>query len=139
MELFKEIGRNDPSYLIASPVGMDIISVSMKPGNGTVKRGTVIYRDAATGMWAPAAAAQVVATNQLAVIDETVDATGVHSGSTTIAESARAYRAGHFVTGKVTLKNDATLTAAAEVALRAQGIVFNRMVDTATFDNTTND
>ena len=39
----------------------------------------------------------------------------------------------------MTLKNDAALTAAAEVVLRAQGIVFNRMVDTATFNNTMND
>lgn len=134
-KLFEEIGKNDPSYLLAGAVGMDVIGVPMKPGSGIVKRGTIVYRDGSTGLWAPAAAANAVITNQLAVLDETVDTTGVADGSKTIAADARAYRAGHFVRGRVTLSSDAAVTAAVETVLRAQGIVFDQMVGTGTFDN----
>lgn len=134
-KLFEQIGQNDPSYLLAGAVGMDVIGVPMKPGSGIVKRGTIVYRDGSTGLWAPAAAANAVITNQLAVLDETVDATGVVDGSKTIAADARAYRAGHFVRGRVTLASDAAVTAAVETVLRAQGIVFDQMVSTGTFDN----
>ena len=134
-KLFEQIGQNDPNYLLAGAVGMDVIGVPMKPGSGIVKRGTIVYRDASTGLWAPAAAANAVITNQLAVLDETVDATGVVDGSKTIAADARAYRAGHFVRGRVTLASDAAVTAAVETVMRAQGIVLDQMVSTGTFDN----
>lgn len=134
-KLFEEIGKNDPSYLLAGAVGMDVIGIPMKPGSGIVKRGTIVYRDGSTGLWAPAAAANAVITNQLAVLDETVDTTGVVDGSKTIAADARAYRAGHFVRGRVTLASDAAVTAAVETVLRAQSIVFDQMVSTGIFDN----
>ena len=136
MSLYEIIGRNNPTYLLSDPRGADVIAIPCEPGNGIVKRGTVMYPKAA-GLWAPAAAGNVVASNQLVVLDETVDTTGVESGAKIIAEDARAYRAGHFVRGKVTLANDAAVTAAAEVVLRAQGIVFDQMAGTGTFDNTT--
>lgn len=135
MSLYEIIGSNNPTYLLADPKDSDVISVPCEPGNGIVKRGTILYRKD-TGLWAPAAAANAVATNQLAVLDETVDTTGVATASATIAEDARAYRAGHFIRGRVTLASDAAVTAAAEVVLRAQGIVFDQMVGTGTFNNT---
>ena len=133
-ELYSTVGTSNPTYLLADPRGADKIAVSMEPGNGTVERGTVIYRKD-TGFWAPAAAAQAVITNQLAVLDETVDTTGVAISGGTVAEDARAFRAGHFIAGKVTLASDAAITAAVEVVLREQGIVFDQMVSTGTFNN----
>lgn len=132
MSLYSKIGESSPTYLLADPQGADVIAISCKPGNGTVKRGTVMYREA-NGMWSPAAAANAVATNQLAVLDETVDTTA----SATIAEDARAFRAGRFIKGKVTLAADAAVTADVEVVLRTQGIVFDPMVSNETFNNVT--
>lgn len=135
MSLYETIGTSNPSYLLADPQNADVIGIPMEPGNGTVARGTVVYRKS-TGLWAPAAAAQAVITNQLAILDETVDTTGVATEDFTISEDARAFRAGHFVAGKVKLAADAALTDAVIVVLRNQGIVFDQMVSNAAFDNT---
>lgn len=135
MSMYEIVGKNNPTYLLADPQGADVIAIPCEPGNGTVKRGTVMFRKA-TGLWAPAATENAVITNQLAVLDETVDTTGVDGGTATIAEDAKAYRSGRFIRGKVTLANDAEVTAAAEVVLRAQGIVLNQMAGTGTFNNT---
>jgi len=132
MSLYEKIGSSSPTYLLSDPQGADVIAIPCKPGNGTVKRGTVMYREE-SGLWSPAAAENAVAANQLAVLDETVDTTA----STTIAEDARAFRAGHFIKGKVTLAEDAAVTTAVEVVLRGQGIVFDQMVGTDTFNNVT--
>ena len=129
-ELYSTVGTSNPTYLLADPQGADKIAVSMEPGNGVVKRGTVIYRKD-TGFWAPAAAAQAVITNQLAVLDEAVDT----NADAKIAEDAAAFRAGRMIYGTVKLAAGAAVTAAVEVVLRAQGIVFDRMVSTATFNN----
>ncbi len=129
--MYRTIGTNTPAYLLADPQGADIIAIPMEPGNGTVKRGTVVYRKS-SGMYAPAASANVATTNYLAILDEDVNT----SADLVIAEDARAYRAGRFIAGKVKLASDADLTAAHIVVLRKQGIVFDQMVDTAPeFDN----
>lgn len=141
MSMFETIGTNDPKYLLAKPYDADVIGIPMQPGNGTVKRGTIVYRTE-TGLWAPAATGNVVTTNALAILDETVDTTGrvipgEDDATLTIAEDARAFRSGHFVWGKVTLANDGTVTQAHAITLMRQGIVFDQMVSTAAFDNTT--
>lgn len=92
--------------------------------------GTVMVRKD-TGMWAPAAAADVAETKMLCVIDEAVDTTQ----NAKVAEDARAYRAGRLIYGKVTLAAGAALTAANMIVLRKQGLVFDRMEETGTFDN----
>lgn len=130
MSMYEVIGTNDPEYLLADPNGADIIAIPCKPGNGTINRGTVMYRGT-DGMWLPAAAAEAVDTNFLAVLDESVDT----DSNATIAEDARAYRAGRLIAGRVTLKDGAALTADVQLALRKQGIVFDRMVSTETFNN----
>lgn len=130
-ELYSKAGAKSYGYLLASAEGADVFSIPCKPGTAVIPRGTVMYREA-TGLWSPAAAANVVTTNQLCVVDEDVDVTQ----STTVAEDAKAYRAGHFVAGKVTLANNAALTDANKVVLRMQGIVFDQMESTSTFDNT---
>lgn len=135
-ELYKKIGESGYDQLLADPQGADVIAVPCEPGNGDIKRGTILYRKA-SGLWAPAAAAQIVNTNQLVVLNEDV-ATGSApaSGETATAEDAAAYRAGHFVDGRVTLAADAALTDAHKVVLRQQGIVFDRKESTSTFTNT---
>lgn len=134
MNLYDTIGERQYDNLLADERNAETIAINMEPGNGIVKRGTVVYRKA-TGFWAPAAAANAVITNQLAVMDETVDTAGIAGEGTTTAEVARAFRSGTFITGKVTLAADAAVTAAAAVVLRTQGIVFDQMVGGETFDN----
>ena len=135
-ELYSKIGERGYENLLADPHGADLIAIPCEPGNGDIKGGTIVYRKA-SGLWAPAASAQIANTNQLAVLKETV-ATGnaPASGETATAEDAAAYRAGRFVDGRVTLASDAALTAAHKVILRQQGIVFEEKESTSTFTNT---
>ena len=105
MSLFEVIGRSIPGYLLADPQGAELIAIPCEPGNGVIKRGTVVYRKS-NGMYAAAANAQVT-------------------------ENARAYRAGRLIYGKVTLASDAALSAANMVVLRGQNIVFDQMDATA--------
>ena len=120
--IYDVIGTSNPAFLLADPIGADPIAVPMEPGNGTVKRGTVIYRKA-SALWAPAANADVTTSNMLAVLNEDVN-TGTELNGDMVAEDAAAYRAGRFIDGKVTLASNATLSAANKVVLRLQGILF---------------
>lgn len=126
MSLYKKIGESNPTYLLSDPQGADKIAIPCKPGNGVVGRGTLMFRDG-DGMYAPATAADVVATKFLVVLDETVDT----DANASIAEDAAAYRAGRMIAGKVLLKDGSTPDAAAALVLRQQGIVLNHMMDTA--------
>ena len=130
MSMYEVIGKNDPEYLLSDPQCADVIAISCEPGNGVVKRGTVMYRKT-SGMYAPAASANVTASNMLAVLDESVDT----DANKAIAEDARAYRGGRLIYGKVTLANDAALSAANIAALRGQGIVLDQMDTAAAFAN----
>ena len=134
--LYGIVGTSNPDYLLSDPQGADVIAIPCTPGKGEVKRGTVMFREN-NGMWSPAASANVVNTNQLAVLNETVD-TGAApaSGKTAVAEDAAAYRAGRFIAGRVKLASDAALTEAHKVILRQQGIVFDVADNAGTFDNT---
>lgn len=126
MSLYKKIGESNPTYLLSDPQGADVIAIPCKPGNGTVNRGTLMYREE-SGMYAPATSADVVSTKSLVVLDETVDT----DANATVAEDARAYRAGRMIAGKVLLKDGSVPNAAAMLVLRQQGIVFDQMADTA--------
>lgn len=130
MEMYKVLGTNNQDYLLADPQGADVIAIPVEPDNATVKRGTVMYRKA-SGLFAPATAVEAVATNFLVVIDETVDTTA-HA---TIAEDARAYRAGRLAKNKVFLAADVAVTPAVELVLRDQGIMLDVTIDAASFDN----
>ena len=66
-ELYSTIGTRTYANLLADPQGADVIAIPCKPGNGEVAAGTVMYREA-SGLYSPAAAANVVATNQLVVL-----------------------------------------------------------------------
>lgn len=128
--LYRTIGTKTEKNLLAKP-DAEKIAVPMLPGNNVVVAGTLLYRDA-DGFWAPAAAAQVVNTNQLAVLKEDVD-TG--SAATGIAEDGIAYCSGCFINGAVKLAAGAAVTAAHKVVLRAQGIVFGSANTDAEFNN----
>ena len=134
MSMYEIIGTNNPEYLLADPQGAELVAIPCEPGNGTVKRGTIMYKKS-SGFFAPAAAANAIATNELVVLDETVDTTGRSVTGGTVAEDARAYRSGNLIRGKVTLASDAAVTAAVEVVLRNQGIVLSPMVAATPFNN----
>lgn len=131
MSMYGTIGKYDPEYLLADPNGCDKIAVPLEPGNGTIERGTVLYRKT-SGMYAPAGASEAVSTNSLVVLDEKTDT----NASMAVAEDTAAYRAGRLIAGKVTLAGGAAVTAAVALALRQQGIVLDQMDATAPeFDN----
>ena len=71
-ELYKKIGESAYTQLLADPQGADVIAIPCEPGNGEIKRGTVMYRKS-TGLWAPAASGQVTTSNMLAVLNEDID------------------------------------------------------------------
>ena len=132
MSMFEVIGTENPNYLLHDPQGAEVVAIPCAPGNGTIQRGTVMYKKTG-GMYAPAAAAQATGSYDLVVLDEEVNT----SANMLVAEDARAYRAGRLIAGKVTLAAGAALTAAAALALRLQGIVFDWMDAAGSdFDNT---
>lgn len=133
--LYQKIGESTYDQLLADPQGADVVTIPCTPGKGTVKRGTVMFREA-TGMYSPASAANVDGGSMLAVLNETVD-TGAapESGASAVAEDAAAYRAGRFISGRVMLADGAELTAENKVVLRTQNIVFDQMETEKTFDN----
>ena len=132
-ELYGVIGSSTYSNLLADPQGADIISIPCEPGNGTIKRGTVMYRKS-TGLYVPAENGDVTTSNALVVLNEEVD-TGTTVPAGTVAEDAAAYRAGCFIDGAVVLKSNAALSDANKVVLRLQNIVFDKAESTSTFDN----
>lgn len=134
-EMYSTIGTQTYTNLLADPEGADVISVPVEPGSGDVACGTVLYRKS-SGLWAPAATANVVVTNQLVVLGEAVAAgSAPAAGAVAVAEDAKAYRAGTFVDGAVKLAAGAALTDAHKVVLRQQGIVFDKKESTADFTN----
>lgn len=135
-DLYSVAGTKVYTNLLADPQGADVISVPVEPGNGDITAGTLLYRKA-SGLWAPAATAAVVVTNQLVVLKEAIaSGTAPAAGVTVTAEDAAAYRAGIFVDGAVTLAAGAALTDAHKAVLRQQGIVFDKKESTTDFTNT---
>ena len=135
-DLYEVIGERAYTNLLADPQGADIISIPCKPGNGDVPAGTVMYRES-SGMYSPAATAQVTAANQLVVLKEAIETgSAPASGVTVTAVDAAAYRAGCFIDGAVKLASGAALSAANKAVLRGQNIVFDVKESTGTFNNT---
>lgn len=132
--MYKTIGTWDPSYLLADPNGAQPISIPCAPGNGVIERGQIMKRGS-NGMYVPAAAADIVNTNYLVVVDDVVDTTEKNA---TVAAEARAYRAGRLIESKLLLSGGGTLTAAHKLVLRQQGIMLDiLMEDAAEFNNST--
>ncbi len=133
-KLFDTIGTSTVEQILAK-VEADPIAVNLLPGQGVMKRGTVLYKNA-SGFYLPAESAQITDSNDLVVLNETVD-TG--SDATAVAEVAAAYREGTFISGKIMYDNSGTLAAVTEahkVVLRQFGIKFNQSVESSgTFEN----
>lgn len=132
-EIYDVIGTSSYEPLLSDPAGGDVIAVAMMPGNGTVKRGALIYRTA-NGMYAPAGTSQITASYNLLVLAEDVDT----NANAAVAEDAAAYRAGRFIDGRVTYDNSGTPTAVTEahkVVLRGMGIVLDKADDAAGYEN----
>lgn len=133
MSMYEVIGTYNPEYLLADPKGADPIAIALKPGNGKITRGTLMYRES-NGMYSPAADGQVSTSYMLVVLNEDVD-TGNSVSANSVAEAAAAYRAGRFIDGAVKLASNAELSAANKVVLNLMGIVFTTKESTEVVDN----
>lgn len=122
MNIYGKIAESKPAPLVSGDG--DKISIIVAPGNGVVARGTVMYRQD-NGIYAPATAADAVATKYLVVLENEVDTDEMEG----IAQDAAAYRTGHFLRGRVTLAAGAELTNDAIVALRTQGLHIDPLDD----------
>lgn len=120
--LYSVIGESNPTYLLADPQGADLISIPCEPGHETIFQGQLMYRKA-TGLYAPAAAENIIGTNNLVVLNEAVDT----SADLTISEDAAAYRAGRLIASKLLVSGGSALTAAQKLVLRQQGILLDVM------------
>lgn len=134
-ELYGVIGQKNYTNLLADPQGADVIGIPCEPGNGDLTAGMLVYRKS-SGLYAPAGSGQISTSYMLAVLKEDVS-TGDTISRGAVAEDAAAYRAGCFIDGAVTLADGSTPTAAHKVVLRLMGIVFDKKVETATFENGT--
>ena len=135
-DLYDVIGTFVYDEILADPQGADLITIPVKPGNGPVPRGTVMFRED-SGLYSPAEANDVADGKFLVVINENINSGDAPaSGKTAVAEDAAAFRAGILIDGRVKLKNGTAVTAAQKLVLRKQGIVFNVKEGTGTFDNT---
>ena len=107
VNLYQNLGKSADSPLETAGVGFDTASVSLEPGHGVVKRGTVLYRKSAA-LYAPAAAANILNTNQLAVLREDVDT----DESATVAALGDVIVAGGLLAQYVLLSDGSNLSAA---------------------------
>lgn len=127
--LFGTIGRKDPRYLLASNYDANAIAVSVEPGHGTIPAGAVMYRKSDSVLYAPAATANIVTTNNLVVLRDDVDTTT----SDSVAVAAAAYRRATFIAGKVLVYDGSSayepITAAHAIVLRKQGLELSPMDD----------
>lgn len=118
VNLYGVLGTSTPDYLEAG--NGKAIAISMEPGHGVVKHGTVLYRKADSVMYAPAAAAQITDNNSLLILREDVDT----DASETVAAAAPAYINGEMLADYVVLSDGVTtLTAEQAHVLRKQGFV----------------
>ena len=118
VNLFGVLGTSTPEYLEAG--NGKAIAVSMEPGHGTVKHGTVLYRKSDSVLFAPAAAVNISDDNCLVILREDVDT----DASATVAAAAGAYINGEMLADHVVLSDGVTtLTAAQAHVLRKQGFV----------------
>lgn len=131
--MYKTIGKFEPSYLLSDPAGADPIAINCMPGNGAIERGMIMKREN-SGMYTPAAAADIVDAKSLVVLGEPVDTNANES----VAAAAQAYRAGRFIVSRLLISGGGKLTAENKLVLRKQGILTDIMMDEAEeFNNST--
>lgn len=119
-QIYAQIGESQDYALLAGVGTERTVGIAVKPGSGTLERGTLVMLGA-DGLYAPAETGKF--TGALAVLDETTE-TG--DSTTGTAPSVRAYSAGRFLKAKLKLTAGA-LTAADLVEMRRQGILVEDM------------
>ena len=119
-QIYAQIGESRDYALLAGVGTERTVGIAVKPGSGTLERGTLVMLGA-DGLYAPAVTGKF--TGALAVLDETTE-TG--NSATGIAPSVRAYSAGRFLKAKLKLAAGA-LAAADLVEMRRQGILVEDM------------
>lgn len=131
--MYATIGKWEPEYLLSDPRDSQVIAIDCLPGSGVIQRGMIMKREN-TGMYSPAAAADITNTNFLVVLDETVD---IETGGT-VAAVARAYRAGRMIASRLLLSDGGKLTAEHKLVLRQQGFLTDLLMEDAEeFNNST--
>ena len=131
--MYGTIGKWEPDYLLSDPQNAQPIGIDCMPGNGTIQRGMIMKRES-SGMYVPAAAADITAAKYLVVLGETVDT----DANETVAAAAQAYRAGRFFSSRLLLSDGGKLTAEHKLVLRQQNIDTDLLMEDAEeFNNST--
>lgn len=116
-ELYKTIGQSVPETLEAG--GGKQVAISMEPGNGTVKHGTVLYRKS-NGFYAPAAAGNITDDSILVLLVNDTDT----DQSENVATPAAVYISGEMLYKDVVLADGVTtLNAAQAHIMRKLGFI----------------
>ena len=137
MNLYNVIGTSTMDNLLADPQGADVIAIPVEPGNGALMRGQIMYRTS-LGLYKPASTSEIGSSQDLVILKNDVD-TGDAATSGAVAEDVAAYRAGHFIEGKVIVAGNGKLTAGHRLFLRRLGIVFDVTDNAGAFHNETLD
>jgi hypothetical protein len=122
--LFKQAGASEYPQLLADSSGHIKENIVLLPGSGTVKRGTVLARDA-SGFYKPAASADIAPTAMMAIADEAADAS---DAANTVGIPIAAYVKGIFLARHVVLANGAPLTLANMSVLSNAGLMIRQSV-----------
>ena len=109
--------------IVANEPVADVVTVKLKGGAGTLKRGTVVT-GAAGAELLPVAAA-LSATSGTYILTDDTDTGPVDI----IGKAATAYRTGHFARNKLHTAGKYTLTAADEEILRNAGILLSDAIE----------
>ena len=127
MELYSVIGTKTYKNLLADPKGADPISVNVKPGQGALAAGQLLYRNS-SGLYEKAAQANVSTSYDVVVLAEDL---AENTGA--VADVATAFRAGCFIDGAIFYTAGTPLTAGEKLALRQLNIVTDPDADAAGF------
>lgn len=115
---FNTEGSKTFNTLLADPIGAEKGAIALAPGNGDLAEGTLVVKNATSGLYEPATALNLVAGSQAAILDAPAS-TGAEAEG--IAVNAPVWVKGIFLKGKVKLVSG-SLTAAMVGVLNGQGI-----------------
>lgn len=118
-KLNETIGSVEYDGIINGAHPADVVTIQLKAGTGTLKRGTLVTGTAGSQL-APVSAA-LSSANGAYVLAEDTDISA--------ATVATAYRTGHFNRNKLITNGSYVLTAADEEILRAAGILLSDAIE----------
>jgi hypothetical protein len=132
--LYGNIGTSTPTSLLADPIGAIRKTIAVTLGHGDLTRGTVMVRNATSGLYEPATADTLIAGSIAVVLADDV-ATGTATAGT--AQAATAWFRGRFLRGKVKLAAG-VLPAAKYGVLNGMGIMLEEFIPGAGAETTFN-